>query len=71
MPDGIAPWPAQDVAWARDFTLGFFGGERRRLEGVVERLQIGPLLQRIGRLSKGERKRVQQRAAEPGPLPGQ
>ena len=59
LPDGIAPWPAQDVAWALDFTLGLFGGEARRRAGVIERLQIGPLLQRrIGRLSKGERKRV-------------
>src|SRR6188508_1526230 len=59
MPDGIAPWPAQTVAWALDFTLGLFGGESGRRLGVIERLQIGPLLQRqIGRLSKGERKRV-------------
>src|SRR3954470_4594536 len=25
MPDAIAPWPAQSVQWALDFTLGFFG----------------------------------------------
>ena len=25
-PDAIAPWPAQTVSWALDFTLGFFGG---------------------------------------------
>src|SRR3982074_364324 len=24
LPDGIAPWPAQSVRWALDFTLGFF-----------------------------------------------
>ena len=59
MPDGIAPWPAQTVTWALDFTLGLFGGDQGRLAGVIERLQIGPLLQRrIGRLSKGERKRA-------------
>ena len=59
MPDGIAPWPAQTVGWALDFTLGFFGGDRRRLGRVVERLQAGPLLgRRIGKLSKGERKRA-------------
>ena len=57
VPDGIAPWPAQDVAWALDFTLGLFGGDRARRSGVIERLQIGPLRRRrIGRLSKGERK---------------
>jgi ABC-2 type transport system ATP-binding protein len=59
MPDGIAPWPAQTVGWALDFTLGFFGGDRARLPAVIERLQIAPLLtRRIGRLSKGERKRA-------------
>src|ERR1700752_3496323 len=25
VPDGIAPWPAQTVRWALDFTLRFFG----------------------------------------------
>ena len=51
--------PRRPSAWALDFTLGLFGGESGRRPGVIERLQIGPLLQRrIGRLSKGERKRV-------------
>jgi ABC-2 type transport system ATP-binding protein len=59
MPDGIAPWAAQTVAWALDFTIGFFGGDSARLPGVIERLQIGPLMRRsVGTLSKGERKRV-------------
>jgi ABC-type multidrug transport system ATPase subunit len=59
MPDGIAPWPAQTVAWALDFTLGFFGGDSLPRPLVVERLQIGPLLnRRLGTLSKGERKRA-------------
>ena len=59
MPDGIAPWAAQTVAWALDFTLGFFGGDSARLPGVIERLQIEPLMRRsVGTLSKGERKRV-------------
>src|SRR5690348_3842772 len=26
VPDGIAPWPAQPVAWALDFAIGFFEG---------------------------------------------
>jgi len=26
LPDGIAPWPAQTVHWALDYTLGLFGG---------------------------------------------
>jgi ABC-type multidrug transport system ATPase subunit len=58
MPDGIAPWGSQTVAWALDFTIGFFGGDPARLAGVTERLQIGPLMRRrVGTLSKGERKR--------------
>ena len=28
LPDGIAPWPAQTVRWALDFTIGFFGVRR-------------------------------------------
>ena len=29
LPDAIAPWPAQTVRWALDFTIGFFGGRPR------------------------------------------
>ncbi|HEX5475204.1 MAG TPA: ABC transporter ATP-binding protein [Vicinamibacterales bacterium] len=59
LPDGIAPWPAQSVRWALDFTIGFFGGDRTKRDEVVGRLSIGPLLrQPIGTLSKGQRKRV-------------
>ena len=47
------------VAWALDFTLGLFGGDRARLPAIVDRLQIGGLMHRqIGKLSKGERKRA-------------
>jgi ABC-2 type transport system ATP-binding protein len=59
LPDGIAPWPGQPVAWAIDFTLGYFGGDAARRDEVIARLSIGPLLgQRVGELSKGQRKRV-------------
>ena len=59
IPDGIAPWPAQTVGWALDFTVGFFEGDPSRLPGVIDRLQIAPLMRRsLGTLSKGERKRV-------------
>jgi ABC-2 type transport system ATP-binding protein len=59
MPDGIAPWASQRVGWALDFAVGFFGGDPATRSAVIERLQIGPLLERrIGRLSKGERKRA-------------
>ena len=37
LPDGIAPWPAQTVRWALDFTLGFFGGQRERRRDEVDR----------------------------------
>ena len=71
LPDAIAPWPSQTVAWALDFTTGFFGGPdaRSRIDGlraracarneVVARLDLGPLLNApIGTLSKGQRKRA-------------
>jgi ABC-2 type transport system ATP-binding protein len=65
LPDAIAPWPAQTVRWALDFTLGFFGrpdtkaGLAARRDEVVQRLDLGPLLgSPIGTLSKGQRKRA-------------
>jgi len=59
VPDGIAPWPAQTVRWAINFTLGFFSGRAALRDELVERLEIGPLLAtRIFALSKGQRKRV-------------
>jgi ABC-2 type transport system ATP-binding protein len=58
LPDGIAPWPAQSLGWALNFVLGFFGGPADRLHAVVDRLDLGALLpQRVGDLSKGQRKR--------------
>ena len=59
LPDSITPWPAQPVRWAIDFTLGFFKGRVHLRNEVVERLDIGPLLDSpIGSLSKGQRKRA-------------
>jgi ABC-2 type transport system ATP-binding protein len=59
VPDGIAPWPAQSVRWALEFTIGFLGGEESRRAEVIEQLDLRPLLhQPIGALSKGQRKRV-------------
>lgn len=59
VPDGIAPWAAQPVGWALDFTIGFFGGRAEMRDEVVEQLDLGGLLKRpIGKLSKGQRKRV-------------
>ena len=59
LPDSIVPWPAQSVRWAIDFTLGFFNGRAHLRDEVVQRLDIGPLLDAtIGSLSKGQRKRA-------------
>ena len=59
LPDAVAPWPAQSVRWALDFTIGFFGGAPARRDEVIERLDLAPLLgSLIGSLSKGQRKRA-------------
>ena len=62
LPDAIAPWPAQTVRWALDFTVGFFGttnDELRTVNDVVRQLDLEPLLDStIGTLSKGQRKRA-------------
>jgi ABC-2 type transport system ATP-binding protein len=59
VPDGIAPWPAQSVRWALDFTIGFLGGRTNLLDEVVDQMDLRPLLdQPIGTLSKGQRKRA-------------
>jgi len=59
LPDGIAPWPAQTVAWALDFFVGFFGGRADHVASTCDALHLDGLLDRpIGRLSKGQRKRA-------------
>lgn len=59
LPDAITPWPAQQVNWALDFTLGLFGGHHAMRDEIVKALDLGSLLDRpIGVLSKGQRKRV-------------
>ena len=59
VPDSIAPWPAQPVRWALDFTIGFLGGRAELREEVVDQLDLRQLLrQPAGALSKGQRKRV-------------
>jgi ABC-2 type transport system ATP-binding protein len=60
LPDGIAPWPAQKVRWALDFTLGFWdGGEQTSRDEVIRQFDLEPLLDSpIGTLSKGQRKRA-------------
>src|SRR6185436_9096760 len=59
LPDAVAPWPAQPVAWVLDFAIGFFGGPARLRDEVVRSLSLDLLLEApIGSLSKGERKRA-------------
>jgi len=59
LPDGIAPWPDQTVAWALDFVLDFFAGRRASRSAVVDRLDVAPLMaKRIRDLSRGQRKRA-------------
>lgn len=59
VPDGIAPWRAQSVQWALEFTIGFLGGDAVLRDEVIDQLGLSELLrQRIGTLSKGQRKRV-------------
>src|SRR5438105_2199403 len=59
LPDGIVPWPTQTVSWVFDFTLGFFGGRTPMRDDIVRQLDVESLLpQRMGELSKGQRKRV-------------
>jgi len=59
VPDGIAPWPAQSVRWALDFTIGFFGGRPALRDELIDQLDLRELLrQPIGTLSKGQRKRA-------------
>lgn len=59
LPDAIAPWPAQTVQWAMDFTMGLFGGRGDLREEVIAGLDLAPLLARpMGVLSKGQRKRA-------------
>jgi ABC-type multidrug transport system ATPase subunit len=74
LPDAIAPWPAQTVRWALDFTVGFFGDGSKVAQAsrpadaglkpcasteVVRDLDLEPLLDSpIGALSKGQRKRA-------------
>ncbi|MBZ5558112.1 MAG: ABC transporter ATP-binding protein [Acidobacteriia bacterium] len=59
LPDAIAPWPAQPVRWALDYTVGFFGGRLDALDDVIARFDLASILDSpIGTLSKGQRKRA-------------
>src|SRR5580698_2260903 len=40
VPDSIAPWSAQPVGWALDFTIGFFRGRAAIRDEVIEGLDL-------------------------------
>ena len=59
LPDGIGPWPYETVDWLQRYTLGLFGGRTELRAEVNRRLGVDSFLhQRIGALSKGQRKRA-------------
>jgi ABC-2 type transport system ATP-binding protein len=59
LPDGIAPWPSQTVRWALEFVVGFLNGRADAMRDTIRDLSLDPFLdQRIGTLSKGQRKRA-------------
>jgi len=59
LPDTIAPWPSQTVGWALGFIEDYFSAASGLRDAVVTALSLQPLLnQRIGELSKGQRKRA-------------
>ena len=59
LPDGVRPWPDQRVAWALDFVERLFVAANGLRAELVTALKLESLLdQRIGSLSKGERKRT-------------
>lgn len=59
LPDTIAPWPSQTVGWALTFIENYFSAASGLRDAVIAALSLQPLLgQRIGELSKGQRKRA-------------
>jgi ABC-type multidrug transport system ATPase subunit len=59
MPDGILPWPEQSVHWTLHFSASLQGASRVTVDETIPALGLGAFLQqRVGTLSKGQRKRV-------------
>ncbi len=59
LPDGIAPWDDQRTAWVLDFASELYGATEAWRGSLASALAIDALAtQRIGELSKGQRKRV-------------
>lgn len=59
LPDAITPWPSQTVRWALQFAAGFLRGRADEMDDIIRDLDLAAILdQRIGTLSKGQRKRA-------------
>lgn len=59
LPDGIAPWPGQPAAWVLDYAAELFGATNPWRTALAPALGLTPFVaQRLGALSKGQRKRV-------------
>jgi ABC-type multidrug transport system ATPase subunit len=70
LPDGIRPWPAQNVQWILRFFERLYAASSSLREETVELLGLAPLLgARLGELSKGEHRRVMLAASLLTPQP--
>lgn len=59
IPDGIRPWPDQSVDWVLRFIAALHGVSGDVAREIMARLALEPLRrERLGRLSKGEHRRV-------------
>jgi ABC-2 type transport system ATP-binding protein len=59
MPDGILPWPDQTVGWTLGFSAAIQGATPIDVAEITRDLDLAGLgTQRVGTLSKGQRKRV-------------
>lgn len=59
VPDGITPWPDQTVGFVLQLAKNLYAAHTGKRAQVIESLRLRPLLtQRVGELSKGQRKRV-------------
>jgi ABC-2 type transport system ATP-binding protein len=59
MPDGVVPWPDQTVGWTLLFSAALQGAAGASVADIARALALEPLEhQRVGTLSKGQRKRV-------------
>src|SRR5207302_8779601 len=59
MPDGILPWPDQSVGWTLRFSASLQRVSPAVVDDIARALGLEAFLhQRVGTLSKGQRKRV-------------